>query len=144
MDRLEHPDYYHIVDTPMDLRTIKEDLLGGNYDTPTEFAKDMKMIFTNSRNYNTNKRSRVSIDIYFSDLRSWWIVRQYFFLQIYTMTIRLSAMFEEHMRRIISTWKSARRRTENAKAKAKAKSQGRSVKARLTNGAGKFRNNSLS
>lgn len=44
----------------MDLRTVKEDLLGGNYETPLEFAKDMKLIFTNSRNYNTNKRSRVS------------------------------------------------------------------------------------
>ena len=43
----------------MDLRTVKEDLLGGNYETPAEFAKDVKMIFTNSRNYNTNKRSRV-------------------------------------------------------------------------------------
>lgn len=43
----------------MDLRTVKEDLLGGNYETPLEFAKDMRLIFTNSRNYNTNKRSRV-------------------------------------------------------------------------------------
>lgn len=43
----------------MDMRTVKEDLLGGNYETPLEFAKDMKLIFTNSRNYNTNKRSRV-------------------------------------------------------------------------------------
>lgn len=43
----------------MDLRTVKEDLLGGNYETPIEFAKDMRLIFTNSRNYNTNKRSRV-------------------------------------------------------------------------------------
>lgn len=46
----------------MDLRTVKEDLLGGNYETPTQFAKDMRLIFTNSKNYNTNKRSRVSYD----------------------------------------------------------------------------------
>lgn len=68
VDRLEHPDYHHIIDTPMDLRTVKEDLLGGNYETPVEFGKDMRLIFTNSRNYNTNKRSRVKIDtnrIYF-------------------------------------------------------------------------------
>lgn len=44
----------------MDLRTIKEDLLGGNYETVPEFVKDMRLIFSNSRNYNTNKRSRVS------------------------------------------------------------------------------------
>jgi len=48
----------------MDLRTVKEDLLGGNYETPLEFAKDMRLIFTNSRNYNTNKRSRVCQYIY--------------------------------------------------------------------------------
>lgn len=44
----------------MDLRTVKEELLGGNYNAATEFVKDMRLIFTNSRNYNTNKRSRVS------------------------------------------------------------------------------------
>lgn len=49
----------------MDLRTVKEDLLGGNYESPLEFAKDMKLIFTNSRNYNTNKRSRVG-DIHYT------------------------------------------------------------------------------
>lgn len=98
VDRLEHPEYYQIIDTPMDLRTVKEDLLGGNYETPLEFAKDMKLIFTNSRNFNTNKRSK-----------------------IYSMTVRLSAMFEEHMRRILSNWKSARRRNINAKTKVKGK-----------------------
>nr|XP_033340123.1 PH-interacting protein [Megalopta genalis] len=110
VDRLEHPDYHQIIDTPMDLRTVKEDLLGGNYETPLEFAKDMKLIFTNSRNYNTNKRSR-----------------------IYSMTIRLSAMFEEHMRKIISNWKSARRRNNN---RSNAKGKGKTGKVRLPNGTG--------
>lgn len=59
VDCLEHPDYHQVIDTPMDLRTVKEDLLGGNYESPTEFAKDMKLIFTNSRSYNTNTRSKV-------------------------------------------------------------------------------------
>lgn len=53
-------DYLTSIDTPMDLRTVKEELLGGNYNSATEFIKDMRLIFTNSRNYNTNKRSRVS------------------------------------------------------------------------------------
>jgi hypothetical protein len=60
VDQLEHPEYYQVIDTPMDLRTVKEDLLGGNYETPLEFCKDMRLIFINSKNYNTNKRSRVS------------------------------------------------------------------------------------
>ncbi|XP_069680733.1 bromodomain and WD repeat-containing protein 3 isoform X4 [Periplaneta americana] len=87
VDQLEHPDYYQMIDTPMDLRTVKEDLLGGNYESPLEFCKDMRLIFTNSKNYNTNQRSR-----------------------IYSMTVRLSAMFEEHMKTVINNWKCARRR----------------------------------
>ncbi|KZC10837.1 PH-interacting protein, partial [Dufourea novaeangliae] len=114
VDRLEHPDYHQIIDTPMDLRTVKEDLLGGNYETPLEFAKDMKLIFTNSRNYNTNKRSR-----------------------IYSMTIRLSAMFEEHMRKIVSNWKSARRRNNNNnRSNAKGKGKKGKSRVRLSNGTG--------
>lgn len=46
----------------MDLRTVKEDLLGGNYNTISEFVNDMRLIFSNSRNYNTNKRSRVGFE----------------------------------------------------------------------------------
>lgn len=52
------------------------------------------------------------------------------------MTIRLSAMFEEHMRKIVSNWKSARRRNNNAKVNVKTKVQKR--KQRLTNGTGNF------
>ncbi|XP_018327576.1 bromodomain and WD repeat-containing protein 3 isoform X2 [Agrilus planipennis] len=87
VDHLKHPDYYRIIDTPMDLGTIKEDLLGDNYETPHDFAKDVRLMFQNSKNYNTNKRSR-----------------------IYAMTIRLSAMFEEHISKIIFNWKQAKRR----------------------------------
>lgn len=54
-------DYLQIIDTPMDLMTIKEDLIGGNYASQSAFIKDMRLIFTNSKNYNINKRSRVSI-----------------------------------------------------------------------------------
>lgn len=60
VDTIEHADYLQIVDTPMDLMTIKEDLHGGNYESPTQFLKDMRLIFTNSRLFNTNQRSRVS------------------------------------------------------------------------------------
>lgn len=59
VDTLEHPDYLQVIEAPMDLRTVKEDILGDNYDNPIDFAKDMRRIFQNSRNYNTNKRSRV-------------------------------------------------------------------------------------
>lgn len=58
-------DYLQIVDTPMDLRTVKEDLLGCNYQSKSEFLKDVRIIFSNSRQYNTNPRSRVSLSINF-------------------------------------------------------------------------------
>lgn len=57
---LSNKDYLQIIDSPMDLRTIKEDLIGGNYDSQSDFFKDIRMIFINSRQYNTNNRSRVS------------------------------------------------------------------------------------
>lgn len=58
------------------------------------------------------------------------------------MTIRLSAMFEEHMRRILSNWKSARRRNNNKKkTKTKKTRENRSrrnlKKPNLSNGTGK-------
>lgn len=49
-----------IIDSPMDLRTVREQLLVGNYQSKSEFLKDIRMIFSNSRQYNTNPRSRVS------------------------------------------------------------------------------------
>lgn len=58
-------DYLQIVDTPMDLRTVKEELLGCNYEAKSDFLKDVRMIFTNSRSYNTNPLSRVSLSFFF-------------------------------------------------------------------------------
>ena len=43
----------------MDLGTVREQLECSVYESPTEFCKDMRLIFNNSRSYNTNKRSRV-------------------------------------------------------------------------------------
>ncbi|GFT95776.1 PH-interacting protein, partial [Nephila pilipes] len=80
----DYPDYRNIIDIPMDLSTVQERLSSNHYSSPTDFCKDMRLIFQNSRNYNTNKKSR-----------------------IYSMTIRLSAMFEEHIRSIVSDWRSA-------------------------------------
>jgi bromodomain and WD repeat domain containing protein 1/3 len=63
VDLLLHKDYTKSIDTPMDLGTVREQLEAGNYDSPIEFAKDVKLIFTNSKNFNTNKKSKVSIQI---------------------------------------------------------------------------------
>ncbi|XP_057373055.1 bromodomain and WD repeat-containing protein 3-like [Daphnia carinata] len=79
---LEVPDYLQVIDHPMDLLTVREQLQVSNYATPMDFAKDVRLIFENSKNFNTNKKSR-----------------------IYAMTVRLSAVFEEHIRNILASYK---------------------------------------
>uniref|UniRef100_T1J4N0 Bromo domain-containing protein n=1 Tax=Strigamia maritima TaxID=126957 RepID=T1J4N0_STRMM len=89
VDLFDYPDYREIIDTPMDFGTVREQLFAANYENPTEFCKDVRLIFQNSRNFNTNKKSRVKSK------------------EIYSMSIRLSAMFEEHIRGIINDWRAA-------------------------------------
>lgn len=84
VDTAVYTNYLDIIDTPVDLSKVRDWLQRDRYPDPMEFCKDMRLIFANSRNYNTNKKSR-----------------------IYSMTIRLSAMFEERIRPIISEWRSA-------------------------------------
>lgn len=79
---LDVPDYLQVIDHPMDLQTVREQLQVSNYATPIDFTKDVRLIFENSKNYNTNKKSR-----------------------IYAMTVRLSAIFEEHIRSILASYK---------------------------------------
>lgn len=49
-----------MVKTPMDFGTIKEKMAAGNYNSPLELCKDMRLVFCNARLYTPNKRSRVS------------------------------------------------------------------------------------
>ncbi|KAM8965151.1 bromodomain and WD repeat-containing protein 3 isoform 2-T2 [Sarcophilus harrisii] len=58
VDQLSYPDYQDIIDTPMDFSTVKETLEAGNYASPLEFYKDVRLIFTNSKAYTPNKKSR--------------------------------------------------------------------------------------
>ncbi|XP_056665183.1 bromodomain and WD repeat-containing protein 3 isoform X3 [Monodelphis domestica] len=58
VDHLSYPDYQDIIDTPMDFSTVKETLEAGNYASPLEFYKDVRLIFTNSKAYTPNKKSR--------------------------------------------------------------------------------------
>lgn len=44
---------------PMDLGTVSETLYEGNYENPVEFAKDVRLIFSNSKAYTPNKKSQV-------------------------------------------------------------------------------------
>ncbi|XP_038078010.1 bromodomain and WD repeat-containing protein 3-like isoform X2 [Patiria miniata] len=84
VDDMMYPDYRTIIDTPMDLNIVREQLDGMTYQDPMEFCKDVRLIFTNSKSYTPNKKSK-----------------------IYSMTLRLSALFEEHFRPILGDYKAA-------------------------------------
>ncbi|XP_073473339.1 PH-interacting protein-like [Aquarana catesbeiana] len=86
VDLERYPDYYDVVKTPMDFGTIKEKLAAGNYNSPLELCKDMRLVFCNARLYTPNKRSR-----------------------IYSMVLRLSALVEEKLKVILSDYKNAQR-----------------------------------
>ncbi|XP_046732894.1 bromodomain and WD repeat-containing protein 3 isoform X3 [Silurus meridionalis] len=84
VDQNEYQDYLEIIDTPMDLETVRQTLEEDRYENPTELCKDSRLIFANAKAYTPNKRSK-----------------------IYSMTLRLSAFFEERIRKIISDHKTA-------------------------------------
>ncbi|XP_054649152.1 bromodomain and WD repeat-containing protein 3 isoform X3 [Dunckerocampus dactyliophorus] len=84
VDPQNYPDYHDIIDTPMDFGTVKRTLEEERYENPVELCKDTRLIFANAKAYTPNKRSK-----------------------IYSMTLRLSAFFEEQIRTIISDYKTA-------------------------------------
>ncbi|XP_006870925.1 PREDICTED: bromodomain and WD repeat-containing protein 1-like [Chrysochloris asiatica] len=143
VDLVEYPDYRDIIDTPMDFGTVRETLEAENYDSPLEFCKDIRLIFSNAKAYTPNKRSKTKQNIIFVDCcmpvdhgvpkdygseppvpvnnclrclvtsKSFHNIILYtrlhsrimFATKIYSMTLRLSALFEEKMKKISSDFK---------------------------------------
>ena len=79
---LDVPDYLEFVDHPMDLQTVWQQMQDGHYATPKDFAKDVRLIFQNAKNYYKKKESR-----------------------IFGMTFRLSLLFEDFIRHILFCYK---------------------------------------
>lgn len=48
----EVPDYYNVITSPMDLSTMEERLEQDYYTSPKELVSDLKLIFSNCRQYN--------------------------------------------------------------------------------------------
>ncbi|XP_068173110.1 bromodomain and WD repeat-containing protein 3 [Antennarius striatus] len=84
VDPQNYPDYHDIINTPMDFGSVKRTLEEDGYENPIELCKDTRLIFANAKAYTPNKRSK-----------------------IYSMTLRLSAFFEEQIRTITSEYKTA-------------------------------------
>lgn len=52
VNRDEVADYYNVITFPMDLSTIEDKLRQDLYATPKDLVHDMKLIFSNCRQYN--------------------------------------------------------------------------------------------
>lgn len=48
----EVPDYYNVIESPMDLSNMEEKLERDSYATPKDLVNDLKLIFSNCRQYN--------------------------------------------------------------------------------------------
>jgi hypothetical protein len=60
VDLAQYPDYLSVVDTCIDLKTIKKRLSQNSYgENLNKFDADCKLLFQNSKSYNTNKRSKI-------------------------------------------------------------------------------------
>merc|ERR1712203_64558 len=51
-EQLDLHDYKQVIKKPMDLGTVRTKMEGREYRVPTEFASDMRLIFTNCYKYN--------------------------------------------------------------------------------------------
>ncbi len=56
-----YPDYRTVVERPMDFGTIKTNITYNFYTEIDQFDADCKLVFQNSKTYNTAKRSQVSL-----------------------------------------------------------------------------------
>ena len=59
IDVLDAYDYRLFIDPPMNFGTIREYLQVGYYESPNDFAKDVRLIFEKSREYNPDRRRKV-------------------------------------------------------------------------------------
>ncbi|KAK9885011.1 hypothetical protein WA026_009238 [Henosepilachna vigintioctopunctata] len=87
VNKFRYPDYFLVIKRPMDLSTVREKLQNDEYRTPYDFSEDVRLIFENSKRYNTNPKSR-----------------------IYLMTARLSSAFEAYHKKVIGKWSTSRRK----------------------------------
>lgn len=72
VSKAEAPNYYDFIKQPMDLSTLEERVNNDHYKTIEEFAKDMRLIFTNCYDYNGTdsvySKSAKELEAYFEGL----------------------------------------------------------------------------
>lgn len=102
----------------MDFGTVLSRLADGKYPSPLELCKDVRLVFSNSKAYTPSKKSRVRrrritssrarpaactafLGLFAEASTSCF----YSSSQIYSMSLRLSALFEEHVSSILADYK---------------------------------------
>ena len=95
---LDEPDYYQKITHPMDLQIVREKLQVGNYATPTDFAKDVRLIFENATAYYTKAKSNNKA-------------------RIFAMNSRLSLLFENNFPNILASYYNHLESAETRKSK---------------------------
>merc|ERR550532_2142953 len=60
-EQLDLHDYKQVIKKPMDLGTVRTKMEGREYRVPTEFATDMRLIFTNCYKYNPPEHDVVAM-----------------------------------------------------------------------------------
>ena len=93
----DFPDYNRVITTPMDLTSVRESLMSGEYENPLHMQKEVLLIFSNSFQYNTNKNSPVL-----------------------KMTKRLKEYFLDEFHEVITNWRKTNRRIGCLKGKNKS------------------------
>ncbi len=56
----DYPDYYEVITNPIDMEMVNEKIKGGYYRTEEDFLTDMKLMFSNCRQYNEETSDIVS------------------------------------------------------------------------------------
>lgn len=74
----------------MDFGTVRETLEAGNYDSPLEFCKDIRLIFSNAKAYTPNKRSKVILKVVLNEKSAWSVLMIIFHLLVRVGTLRMS------------------------------------------------------
>ena len=82
---LENVNYLQAIEQPMDLQTIGEQLQTGKYATPSEFAKDVRLIFEN--------------------------VKKFIFVTDLSTTMKLWELFEKHFKCILASYETRKATT---------------------------------
>ncbi|XP_042457710.1 transcription factor GTE9-like [Zingiber officinale] len=71
--KLNIPDYFQVIERPMDLGTIKTRIQSGSYSSPWDFVSDVRLTFANAKTYNPPKNDvHIMADVMSKFFESKW------------------------------------------------------------------------